>query len=239
MLRPKLKPRALADAYHILDLVTRRLLTELADSCADLWRNRDSGIWELEQQEHYTMSKIGCWTALNQAVNLAANGQIDGSHSDRWKRERDRIRAWIDKHCWSESKQSYTMYPDTVVLDASILLATRFGFERSDRLALTRDAVKQELCRGPLVYRYSGMETEEGTFIACGFWLVEAFALLGDKPSAIAQMDAMLAACNKNLGLLNEQIDAKTGAMLGNMPQALSHLALIHAASSIADCVPQ
>jgi GH15 family glucan-1,4-alpha-glucosidase len=113
------------------------------------------------------------------------------------------------------------------------LLATRFGFERRDRLALTRDAVRRELTRDHLVYRYTGMEAEEGTFIACGFWLVEAYALLGDVPSAVQQMSAMLAACGKNLGLLNEQIDAKSGAMLGNMPQALSHLALIHAANSI------
>ena len=220
---------------HVIDLVTRRLLADLADRCADLWRQRDAGIWELEQLEHYTMSKMSCWTALDRAVALARQGQIDTSHVERWERERDRIRDWIDEHCWSEDLQSYTMHPQTERLDASLLLATRFGFERRDRLALTREAVRRELSRGPLVYRYSGMQNEEGTFIACGFWLVEAYALLGDVPSAIAQMDALLAACNVNLGLLNEQLDARTGEMLGNMPQALSHLALIHAASAIGE----
>jgi GH15 family glucan-1,4-alpha-glucosidase len=220
---------------HVLDLVTRRLLADVADSCADLWRKRDSGIWELEQLEHYTMSKIGCWTALDRAVTLASQGQIDTSHVQRWERERNRIRDWIDAHCWSEAKQSYTLHAGTERLDASLLLATRFGFERRERLAATREAVRRELCRGPHVYRYSGMENEEGTFIACGFWLVEAFALLGDVPSAVRQMDAMLAACNGDLGLLSEQFDPKTGDMLGNMPQALSHLALIHAASSIGE----
>ena len=135
--------------------------------------------------------------------------------------------------CWPEAKQSYTLHPGTERLDAAILLASRFGFERRDRLASTRDAVQRELGRGPLTYRYSGMEAEEGAFTACGFWLVEAFALLDDRPAAARRMDAMLAAYGGNLGLLHEQVDPATGAMLGNMPQALSHLALIHAASAL------
>ena len=213
--------------------MTRRLLAELTDRCADLWRSRASGIWELEAAEPYTMSKLGCWTALDRAVSLAGSGQIDATHVERWRRERNRIRDWVDAHCWSEAKQSYTLHAGTERLDAALLLATRFGFERRDRLALTREAVRRELCRGPLVYRYSGMEAEEGTFLACGFWLVEAFALLGARKAAVRQMDALLAATGGNLGLLHEQMDPATGAMLGNMPQALSHLALIHAALSI------
>lgn len=215
---------------HVLDLTTRRLLADLVDRCADLWRSPDAGIWELEQAEHYTMSKLGCWTALDRAVRLAHAGQLDASHIDRWRRERDRIRDCVDAHCWSEAKQSYTLHPGTERLDASLLLTTRFGFERRDRLALTRDAVRRELCVGPLVFRYSGMEAEEGTFLACAFWLVEAFALLGEQDAAVQQMDALLAATGGNLGLLHEQMDPATGAMLGNMPQALSHLALVHAA---------
>ena len=220
---------------HVLDLVTRRLLAELADRCADIWRGPDAGIWELEQVEHYTMSKMGCWTALDRAVTLAEKGQIETAHAARWARERDRVRDWIDAHCWSEAKQAYAMHPGTERLDAALLLATRFGFARTDRLAVTREAIRRELCRGPLVYRYSGMEAEEGTFTACGFWLVEAYALLGDRAAAMEQMDRLLAASGGNLGLLHEQIDAGDGRMLGNMPQALSHLALIHAAAAIAD----
>jgi GH15 family glucan-1,4-alpha-glucosidase len=219
---------------HVLDLATRKLLASEADRCADIWRRKDSGIWELEQSEHYTSSKISCWAALDRAVSLADLGQIDGSRVERWRRERDRIGGWVDDNCWSEKKQSYVFYPGTERLDASLLLATRFGFPRKDRLALTRDAVRRELARGPLVYRYSGMELEEGTFTACGFWLVEAFALLGDREGATSQMNSLLEATSGNLGLLTEQIDAKTGEHLGNMPQALSHLALIHAACAIA-----
>ena len=100
---------------------------------------------------------------------------------------------------------------------------------------MTREAVRRELSAGPLLYRYSGMQQEEGTFTACGFWLVEAYALLGDKASGARQMEAMLRACDGALGLLSEQIDPASGAMLGNLPQALSHLALVHAAASLVD----
>jgi GH15 family glucan-1,4-alpha-glucosidase len=218
---------------HVLDLVTRRLLVDIANHCADLWCQPDSGMWELTEQQHYTMSKLGCWTALDRAAWLADRGQIDATYRTRWQRERDRIRDWVDRHCWSERKQAYTLHPGSERLDAALLLAVRFGFERKDRLAQTRDAIRLELCRGPHVFRYSGMEEEEGAFIACGFWLVEAFALLGDHAAAASQMDALLDACGGNLGLLNEQMDVRSGAMLGNMPQALSHLALIHAAASL------
>ena len=218
---------------HVLDLVTRQLLDVLADRCADLWRSKDSGIWELRAAEHYTISKLGCWMALQRAVMLAESGQIDASHCERWRRTRDRIRAWVDENCWSEAKQAYVLHPGTERLDASILLITRLGFVRADRLALTRDAVARELGRGPLVYRFSGAEAEEGTFLACAFWLVECTALLGDRQAARRLMDALLAVTQRNLGLMNEQMDAGTHAMLGNVPQALSHLALIQAALAI------
>ena len=220
---------------HVLDLVTRRLLAVLVDRCADLWRSKDSGMWELREPQHYTMSKLGCWTAMDRAVRLAESGQIDASHAERWRRTRDAIRDWIDAACWSDARQAYALHPGTDRLDAAILLATRFGFERTDRLALTREAVRRELTHGPLVYRYSGAAEEEGTFLACAFWLVESYALLGEHAAARRQMDALLAVTKRNLGLLNEQMDAVTHAMLGNVPQALSHLALIHAAVAIGD----
>ena len=221
---------------HVLDLDTRKLLADAADRCARIWRLRDSGIWELEQREHYTLSKISCWRALDQAVSLAGLGQMDDRHVPVWRRARDRIRDWIETRCWSERKQAYTFYAGSEELDAGLLLAVRFGFPNKQRLAATRDTVQRELGCGPHIYRYSGMQAEEGAFIACGFWLVEAFALLGEHSKATAQMDAMLAACGGNFGLLNEQIDPATGAALGNVPQALSHLALIHAACALDEC---
>lgn len=220
---------------HVLDLATRKLLTDAADRCVRLWRRKDSGIWELERREHYTLSKISCWLALDRAVALAEMGQWGSRRLTTWRRSRDRIRGWIEKNCWSEDRQAYVFHPGTDRLDASLLLAVRFGFPNAARLAATRDAVQRELACGPHVYRYSGVQAEEGAFVACGFWMVEAFALLGERAKAVAQMDAMLAACGGNLGLMHEQIDPADGAALGNVPQALSHLALIHAACALAD----
>jgi GH15 family glucan-1,4-alpha-glucosidase len=219
---------------HVLDLATRKLLADAADRCGDDWHRKDSGIWELEACEHYTLSKIGCWLALDRAVSLAGLGQMDGSRADIWRRERDHVLDWIETRCWSEDRQAYVFYAGSDKLDAALLLAVRFGFPSKARLAATRDAVQRELGRGPHIYRYSGMQAEEGAFIACGFWLVEAFALLGEREKAEVQMKAMLAACGGNLGLLHEQIDPASSAALGNVPQALSHLALIHAACALA-----
>jgi GH15 family glucan-1,4-alpha-glucosidase len=218
---------------HILDLSTRRLLGELADRCCDIWRRPDSGLWELPNMQQYTMSRMECWTALDRAAELAQTQQIDSNRVERWMRERDLIRDWIDEHCWSETAHAYTFYPGTDRLDAALLLASRLGFERKNRLASTRDAIVRELARGPLVYRYSGAAKEEGTFTACGFWLVEAYAILGDQAKAQRQMAGMIEATSKDLGLFSEQVDPDSGAMLGNMPQALSHLAMIHAALAL------
>ncbi|HEY2024559.1 glycoside hydrolase family 15 protein [Paraburkholderia sp.] len=218
---------------HILDLSTRRLLGELADRCCDIWRRPDSGLWELPEVQQYTMSRIECWTALDRAAELARTQQIDGHRVERWLRERDVIRDWIDAHCWSEAKQAYAFYPGSDRLDAALLLASRLGFERKDRLASTREAIVRELTRGPLVYRYSGADSEEGTFTACGFWLVEAYAILGERARAEDQMAKMIEATSGDLGLFSEQVDPDSGAMLGNLPQALSHLAMIHAALAL------
>ncbi len=221
---------------HILDATTRDLLVGVADQCVRDWQKKDAGMWELDQVRHYTMSKIECWLALDNAVTLAREGHLPTQHADRWERERAKILAYIDQYCWSETKRSYTEFTGSESLDAALLLATRFGFPREDRLDLTRAAIQRELCRGPLVYRYSGAEHEEGAFLACSFWLVEAFAFLGHTEQARQTMDELLALVGtRNLGLLNEMADPDSGTLLGNLPQGLSHLALIHAALALTD----
>jgi GH15 family glucan-1,4-alpha-glucosidase len=92
------------DAGHCLDPKTARLLTELVDRCCDTWHRKDSGIWELPKQRHYTVSKIGCWTALDRAVRLHEAGQLLSDHVDRWRVERDTIHEWVDEHCWSAKR---------------------------------------------------------------------------------------------------------------------------------------
>ncbi|WP_159831973.1 glycoside hydrolase family 15 protein, partial [Novosphingobium sp. TCA1] len=98
---------------NILDARTARTLSDLADICADTWMQKDAGIWELPEVQHYTMSKVSCWQALARAVELADQGQLPTTCRDRWSRERDRIAWWIDEHCWSEDVGAYTFYPGT------------------------------------------------------------------------------------------------------------------------------
>lgn len=216
------------DAGHCLDPKTARLLTDLADRCCDTWRRKDSGIWELEAEQHYTISKIGCWTALDRAVHLHEAGQLQSDDVERWACERDLIKEWVDKHCWSDKLSSYTSYPGTEDLDAATLLMARTGFERGARLAGTVEAIRKKLADGPLITRYSGAD-DGGGFVACTFWLVHALVRLGDLAEARSLMDEAVALSN-DVGLFAEQIDPESHAMLGNFPQGLSHLALINAA---------
>ena len=190
------------------------------------------------------MSTGSCWQALARAVERAEAGHLPATCVPRWSRERERIAAWVDAHCWSEKKRAYPFSAGTERLDASLVLAARFGFPGADadtgRMSSTCDAIRKELgrgprllSRGPWIYRYSGSEGEEGAFLACTFWLVEAYAELGRREEAEALMDEALHALPSGAGVMSEMVDVKTGDYLGNLPQGLSHLALIHAAMSL------
>ncbi|MCQ8242501.1 glycoside hydrolase family 15 protein [Rhizosaccharibacter radicis] len=219
---------------NVLDQKSAKLLAALADQCADRWRQKDAGIWELTELQHYTMSKISCWQALARACELAERGHIPADCLPRWSRERDRIGAWIEENCWSEKRQAYVFHPGTEKLDASLALAIRFGFDGRDRLSSTLDAIRAELGHGPFLYRYSGMEKEEGAFLACSFWMAEALALLGRDAEADELFCELLRRLPPNTGIMAEMVDPDTGNHLGNTPQGLSHLGLIHAACSMA-----
>lgn len=218
---------------NVLDTATARMLADLADAICDVWRRPDSGMWELPEHRHYTSSKMGCWHGLDCAVRLAEDGYIPGC-VDRWRAERERIRAWIDTECWSEQRGAYIWYPGTQELDASVLLHAMTGFDRGPRMKTTIAALRQELGRGPLMYRYSGVDAEEGAFVACSFWTVAALTAVGQREQAVELMDRMVALAN-DLGLFTEMIDPEDHSFLGNFPQALSHLAVLNAALALRD----
>jgi len=222
------------NAGHLLDRATALVLTDLADRCCDHWMDRDSGIWELDRLEHYTISKIGCWVALDRAGKLARDGQLPNEHTSRWFDEASEIKSWVDEHCWSADQFSYTMFAGSDELDASVLLAGRTGFECGDRLALTIEAIQGGLgvLDSPLLYRYSGMREEEGAFVACTFWMVDALVRTGRLNDATSLMGRAVRLVSE-LGLLAEQMDPSDGSFLGNFPQGLSHLALINAAQAL------
>lgn len=228
--------RTYVDAGNVLDADTGRLLARLADETCDLWRNRDSGMWELPELEHYTSSKMGCWQALRDAVHLAEVGAIMGS-SERWEAERDRIALWVREECWSEDLGAYTMMPGSARLDTSVLLHAESGFDRGERMSRTIDALTDALGEGALIYRYTGMADEEHTFVASAFWRAGALACVGRHDEAIAAMDELVGHAN-DVGIYSEMIAADDGAFWGNLPQALSHLAVISAALTITDVTP-
>ncbi|MFD1339940.1 glycoside hydrolase family 15 protein [Microbacterium lemovicicum] len=228
--------RTYVDAGNVLDIGTSRLLAEIADRTCDVWRNEDAGMWELPEHHHYTSSKMGCWQALRDAVHLAEVGQIPGS-AERWRVERDRIEAWVAEHCWSEAAGAYVMHPDTTELDASVLLHAPSGFDRGERMSATIDRLTEELGAGHHLYRYSGMQKEEYAFVACGFWRAAALACVGRHEEAVEAMDALVDDAN-DVGLYAEMIDPADGSFWGNLPQGLSHLALITAALTIDELTP-
>jgi GH15 family glucan-1,4-alpha-glucosidase len=226
---------AYVDKGNQLDEQTASMLAACADLVCDSWTRPDAGIWELTDTQHYTASKVGCWTALDRAVQLAGAGQLPDRHRPRWEAQREAIAHWVHANCWSDAKQAYTFYAGTDELDGAVLLSARIGFDRGDRMRHTITALRRELCRGPLMYRYTEMVDKEGAFLPCSFWLVEALALTGQVDEAARLMDALCGLAN-DVGLFSEEMDAATGAMLGNFPQALTHLALINAAALIHEC---
>lgn len=253
---------------NTLDRDTRVRVGEVADHVCRIWSNEDSGIWELPDLRHYTISKINCWVALDRAVKLAEQGEAPAERIDRWREQARAIHEWIDRNCWSDSKRSYTFYAGTEALDASVLLAARTGYLQPEdpRLRSTVEAIRRELSAGgpgelpgggpgelpgggsgelpgggpgelpgggPLLYRYSGQQRVEGAFLACSFWLVEALARMGWLDDARRTMDALLG-CANDVGLYSEEADPRTGELLGNFPQGLTHLALVNAALAFA-----
>jgi GH15 family glucan-1,4-alpha-glucosidase len=223
--------RTYVDEGNVLDVETGRMLALVADRTCDLWRNPDAGMWELPELRHHTSSKMGCWQALDSAVHLAEAGQIAGS-VDRWQAERERVREWIDEHCWNAELGSYVMAPGSTDLDTSVLLHAPSGFDRGDRMNSTIDALTAELGRGPLLYRYSGMQSVEHPFAACSFWLASALACVGRTGEAIELMDRLVGLSN-DVGLYAEMIAEDGETFWGNLPQALTHLALINTAITI------
>lgn len=228
--------RTYVEAGNALDDETATLLATIADRTCDLWRNPDSGMWELPEIRHYTSSKMGCWKALEDAVFLAERGAIPGS-AERWRAERDRIRHYIEKRCWSDDLRAYVSVADGTDLDASVLLHAISGFDRGGRMSATIDAITAGLGAGDLVYRYTGVDREEKTFVSCAFWRAHALACVGRHEEALTLMDALVERGN-DVGIFAEMIDEHDGSAWGNIPQALSHLAFINTALTIRSVVP-
>jgi GH15 family glucan-1,4-alpha-glucosidase len=222
-----------ADFSGGLDRDHGQRLAEIADHICRIWEQPDAGIWELrDEPRHFTQSKMMCAVALDRACELAQRGLLPAKHIDHWQHEQARIREFVETRCYSDAKASYVRGAGEEQLDASLLLAVLADYDEpsSPRLIGTVDAVRRELGSGPLVYRWAG---EPGAFLACSFWLADAYARQGRLEQAATLMDELIGLAN-DLGLYAEELDAGTGEFLGNFPQGLTHLALINAAVSCA-----
>jgi GH15 family glucan-1,4-alpha-glucosidase len=230
--------RRLRDQLGELDEVTRHFLVEVADTAAARWQEQDQGIWEVRgDPRDFLYSKLMCWVALDCAIDLA---DIVQAHDriDEWAATREQIRDAILQRGWSEKAAAFTQSFGSDDLDASCLMMPIVGFlpATDPRMRSTIDAIAEKLtdARG-LVYRYrasDGLAGEEGTFLLCTFWLAQAQALAGEIERARATFEQATTYAN-DVGLLAEEVDPLSGELLGNFPQAFSHIGLVNAAWAI------
>jgi GH15 family glucan-1,4-alpha-glucosidase len=232
----------LADQLAGIDEDTKRFLVACADTAAAHWVEKDQGIWEVRgEAQAFLYSKVMCWVALDRAIALADRIGADDK-VDHWKRVREEIFETVVRDGWNDKAGAFTQYVGSEALDASNLMMPIVGFLPADdpRMLATIEAIEARLTddRG-LVYRYrteegvDGLEGEEGTFLLCTFWLAQALALAGKVERAEAVFERAVGFAN-DVGLLAEEVDAGSGELLGNFPQAFSHIGLVNAAWAIA-----
>jgi GH15 family glucan-1,4-alpha-glucosidase len=233
----------LADQLAEMDEQTRDFLITLADTAAVRWRETDQGIWEVRgEPRHFLYSKVMCWVALDRAIKIAPLLGANGKVGD-WKHAQDEIWQTVVNEGWSDASGAFTQSFGSDALDASNLMLPIVGFLPADdpRMLATIEAIDERLTddRG-LVYRYrteegvDGLAGSEGTFLLCTFWLAQALALAGRVDRARAVFERAIAFVN-DVGLLAEEVDPQTGELLGNFPQAFSHIGLVNAAWAISE----
>jgi len=228
----------LRDQLGVLSGPTRDFLVGLADSAAARWQQPDNGIWEIRgEPRHFIHSKVMCWVALDRAIGLADLLNAE-SHLPAWKAAAEEIRAAVETRGWDTDLGAFTQSFDNPDLDATALLLPIVGFLPADdpRVLSSIDAVRDQLTdqRG-LVHRYhtrsgvDGLDGQEGTFLLCTFWLAHALALAGRTEEGTEVFERAASYVN-DVGLLAEEVDSTTGELLGNFPQAFSHIGLVNAA---------
>lgn len=234
----------LQDQLSGMDSGTRSFLVEVAQAAAARWKEKDQGIWEVRSEpRHYVHSKVMCWLALDCALRLKdLLGAED--HVERWAEAREEIAQEVLQRGWSERAGAFTQTFDSDDLDASNLLMPIVGFLPPDdpRILATLRAIEERLTDSHgLVYRYrtpDGLSGREGTFLPCTFWLAHAWALAGEMERASEVFNRAASFAN-DVGLLSEEVEPGTRELLGNFPQAFSHIGLINAAWAISQAERQ
>ncbi|HEX4686699.1 MAG TPA: glycoside hydrolase family 15 protein [Nocardioides sp.] len=209
----------------------------LVDHLAETWQQRDNGLWEIRGElRHFTHSRVMVWAAFDRAVRAVERHHLKGD-VDRWRTLRDRVRDEVMTKGFDDERQSFRQHYDTTEVDAALLMLPLVGFiDAGDpRMLGTIKAIEEDLLRDGLLLRYrtasgvDGLSGDEHPFLACSFWLASAYAGAGRLEDARALFDRLVGLTN-DVGLLSEEYDAEHGRMVGNFPQAFSHLALVQAA---------
>jgi GH15 family glucan-1,4-alpha-glucosidase len=214
-----------------------RFLRDLADAAAERWDDPDSGIWELrDRPEHFVHSKVMCWAALDRALALA-DECMRRAPTVRWRKARDAARRAIERRGFDKRRGTFVRSFGSKQVDAALLLLPHAGFVSADdeRMVGTVDAIREDLSEDGLLRRYradDGLPGKEGVFLPASFWLAECLAGQGRREEAQGVFDTAAATAN-DLGLYSEEYDPASGSMLGNFPQALTHLSHIAAGAAL------
>ena len=201
------------------------------------WKEADKGIWEFrEEDRHFTFSKVLCWVAIDRAIKVAELFSKEYKAA-KWREIEQEIKNDIHENAWNDEVQAFTQSYGSSEMDASVLLMESYGFidAKDPKFMSTVDAIGKELNNDGLLYRYKNKDDfglPSSSFTICTFWYINALSKIGKKEEATAQFEQLLSYSN-HLGLFSEDIDFKTKRLLGNFPQAYSHLALIETAMNL------
>jgi GH15 family glucan-1,4-alpha-glucosidase len=205
------------------------------------WKEPDEGIWEVRgPRRHFTHSKVMAWVAFDRAVKSVEQFGLHADRADRWRAARDEIHGQVCREGFHPGRNAFVQSYGSDQLDASLLMIPLVGFlpVTDPRVVGTVEAIRRDLMRDGFVHRYDtrssvdGLPPGEGVFLPCTAWLADNLALLGRHEEACALFDRLLAACN-DVGLLSEEYDPSSGWLLGNFPQAFTHVSLVNTARNL------
>jgi len=235
------------DAFHLgrvfgieADEASWALERHMIDYVIDHWRDPDEGIWEVRgPRRQFTHSKVFAWVAMDRAVRAVEKFGLEGS-VERWREVRDEIRADVLANGFDAQRNTFTQFYGSAEVDASLLMLPLVHFlpATDERMRGTVAAIKRELMSDGLVLRYrsevtdDGLPPGEGAFLACTFWLVDNLAMMGEIEEATEIFERLLALRN-DVGLLAEQYDPRLSRLVGNFPQALTHVGLVTSAYNL------
>ena len=208
------------------------------------WREPDQGLWEVRgAPRHFVHSKVMCWAAFDRAARAVDRFGVDGP-IDRWRDLRDEIHRDVCERGWDSGRSTFTQSYGSTELDASSLMIPMVGFlpPQDERVIGTIDAVRRELTNDGFVERYptqsgvsvDGLPGREGAFLLCTFWLADALSMIGRRDEAEGLFERLIGLTN-DVGLLAEEYGPIRGRMLGNFPQAFSHVGLVNTALNLSE----